>query len=189
MSVICVQVMVKSEAANKDFVANVRDYDLSKDHLDPAQTLSFLPGRSAQSLSSLSSSTSHKRHRSSRSVSASHDPFPSSLNGGGSSSKRRKREATPGLAEHMTRLGLDDESSTETAVSFTFGAGLLQPPQPMVRPTSSGFGMVVDSDSIKGEAQGAHASAGWNGWAPLELYGIMKNGDIYKICPFLPSKA
>ena len=30
---------------------------------------------------------------------------------------------------------------------------------------------------------------GQNDWAPFTVYGLMQNGDIYAVCPFMPTKA
>lgn len=124
-----------------------REYDISTDPAEPAQTLSFVPGPASQGPTSA---------------------------GWPDRSVSRARSVTPNVSsvfERFGRFGLDDDDDATTAVSFALSPALERRPR-----------------STEPE-QAAEQPAGWRGWGPLEVFALMKNGDVWKICPFMPSKA
>ncbi|GAC95565.1 nuclear pore complex protein [Pseudozyma hubeiensis SY62] len=136
-----------------------REYDVAKDTEEPQQTASFLPRQSSSA-----------GHRS------------------------RSRSATPGLAPHTRSssfaanttgpsvrgfgLSADDDDAT-TAVSFSLC--VTNTPSPR----SSSF----DQDADRTWAAEAQRSSGPSDWSPLTVFGLMKNGDVWALCPFLPKSA
>ncbi|SPO19996.1 uncharacterized protein UTRI_00387_B [Ustilago trichophora] len=140
----------------------LREYDVAKDTEEPQQTASFLPLQTVAA-----------------------------------SQRSRSRSATPGFASSPVAsrssdnvgafavqasrgfgLSADDDDAT-TAVSFS----LCVSDAPFPRSTS------FDQDVDQTWAAAASYSRGPSDWSPLTIFGLMKNGDVWAICPFLPKSA
>ncbi|KDN47724.1 hypothetical protein K437DRAFT_262374 [Tilletiaria anomala UBC 951] len=153
----------------------LREYDVSVDHEEPAQQLSFLPNASALLGSSRGTHASASKRLSTRSP-------PIDAGRTASTPDRSRRQETPGfLANRVAKLGLRDEPEAQIAVSFAFGAGVFEPPPDGSSAAHGTEGPMMLHDS--------HVGAAWGGWAPLEIHAVMQNGDIWTVCPFLPSQA
>jgi nucleoporin NUP82 len=49
---------------------------------------------------------------------------------------------------------------------------------------STGYGIHDVSEAVS-----FAIGQGQNDWAPFTVYGLMQNGDVYAVCPFMPTKA
>lgn len=103
--------------------------------------------------------------------------------------RSRSRSATPGLASHPDAfsaghgirsfgLSAEDDDAT-TAVSFT----LCVANTPSPRSTS------FDQEADRTWAEEATRSNSPADWSPLTMFGLMKNGDVWALCPFIPKSA
>ncbi|KAJ9476840.1 Nuclear pore complex protein [Pseudozyma hubeiensis] len=137
----------------------LREYDVAKDTEEPQQTASFLPIQSSSAVN-----------------------------------RSRSRSATPGLAAHarssslagnttgpsVRGFGLSAEDDDATT-AVTFSLCVTNTPSPR----SSSF----DQDADRTWAVEAQRSNGPSDWSPLTVFGLMKNGDVWALCPFLPKSA
>ncbi len=74
----------------------------------------------------------------------------------------------------------DDAQEPTQTLSFITAS-----PKPSASSARRGF----SADDEEGEKAVGMVIAGGGGWGPLTVMGLMRNGDIRAICPFLPSKA
>ncbi|SPC65387.1 uncharacterized protein UHOD_00514 [Ustilago sp. UG-2017b] len=145
----------------------LREYDVAKDTEEPQQIASFLPvdtGAASQ-----------------RSRSRSATPAYTSRNNASSPIAGRSSTNNAASAAHTSRgfgLSAEDDDAT-TAVSFS----LCVSETPLSR--SNPF----DDDSDQAGTKAASTSTGPSDWSPLTIFGLMKNGDIWALCPFLPKSA
>lgn len=75
----------------------------------------------------------------------------------------------------------DDAEEPAQTISF-----LKSKPTPSLRPYARGFSADDEDASV---AVSFCIGEGQADWGPLTLYGLMRNGDILAICPFLPARA
>lgn len=101
------------------------------------------------------------------------------------SQRSRSRSTTPCFNDPTFQsarggfgLSADDDDAT-TAVSFS----LCVTDTPFPRST------IFDRDDEQAWAASASQTRGPSDWSPLTIFGLMKNGDVYAICPFLPKSA
>lgn len=101
--------------------------------------------------------------------------------------RSRSRSATPSLssrnpdssvAPRSFCVSADDDDAT-TAVSFSLC--VTNAPQPRSTP--------FDQDADQAWAEAASLSSGPSDWSPLTVFGLMRNGDVWALCPFLPKSA
>ncbi|CBQ67735.1 conserved hypothetical protein [Sporisorium reilianum SRZ2] len=101
--------------------------------------------------------------------------------------RSRSRSATPSLysrnadsslAPRSFGVSADDDDAT-TAVSFSLC--VTNTPQPRSTP--------FDRDADQTWVDAASRSSGPSDWSPLTVFGLMRNGDVWALCPFLPKNA
>lgn len=142
----------------------LREYDVAKDTEEPQQVASFLP------LNTVAASQ--------RSRSRSATPSLTSRDQASSPIANRSASHHAASVSHTSRvfgLSAEDDDAT-TAVSFT----LCVNESPLSRSTP----FDADTDHTAGSA-----SRGPSDWSPLTIFGLMKNGDVWALCPFLPKSA
>ncbi|TKY90562.1 hypothetical protein EX895_000560 [Sporisorium graminicola] len=101
----------------------------------------------------------------------------------------RSRSATPSLSSRNHDSSLAGQTRTfgvsaadddaTTAVSFS----LCVTNNPQLRSTP------FDQDADHTWADAASRSSGPSDWSPLTVFGLMRNGDVWALCPFLPKSA
>ena len=74
----------------------------------------------------------------------------------------------------------DDAQEPTQTLSFITAS-----PKPAASASRRGFSADDDED----EKAVGMVIGGGGGWGPLTVMGLMRNGDVRAICPFLPSKA
>ncbi|CDR99741.1 uncharacterized protein SPSC_02573 [Sporisorium scitamineum] len=101
--------------------------------------------------------------------------------------RSRSRSATPGLPSRNPESSLGPRSfgvsaadnDATTAVSFSLC--VTNTPQPRSNP--------FDQDADHIWAEETSRSSGPSDWSPLTVFGLMRNGDVWALCPFLPKSA
>lgn len=84
-------------------------------------------------------------------------------------------------------VDLCDQGKTENRRT-DFGSSSMRGYGSVSRNSSGQNGFSAD-DVNASKAVAFCFGAGKGDWGALTLYGLMKNGDIVSVCPFLPSKA
>lgn len=140
----------------------LREYDVAKDTEEPQQTASFLPIQPTPN-------AQRSRSRSATPNLATHNR---------SSSPIASRSSSNFGASGGFGLSAEDDDAT-TAVSFAL----------CVNEASLARSTAFDQDDDGAWAAAASRSQGPTDWSPLTVFGLMKNGDVWAICPFLPRSA
>lgn len=142
----------------------LREYDVAKDTDEPQQTASFLPVTTVSALQ-----RSRSRSATPASASRQHASSPIAV----------RSSVDPNTSSFQptrgTGLSADDDAAT-TAVSFSLC--VLDTPLP--------HATLFDQDA---EAAAATRRRTTSDWSPLTIFGLMKNGDVWALCPFLPKSA
>ncbi|KAJ1030336.1 hypothetical protein NDA16_001246 [Ustilago loliicola] len=145
----------------------LREYDVAKDTEEPQQVASFLP---------LGTVAAPQRSRS-----RSATPSYASRNHASSPMASRSSTNYAASASRTSRgfgLSAEDDDAT-TAVSFTL----------CVSESSLSRSTPFDDDRDQAGKIADSASRGPSDWSPLTIFGLMKNGDVWALCPFLPKSA
>ncbi|TIA90313.1 hypothetical protein E3P99_01621 [Wallemia hederae] len=79
-----------------------------------------------------------------------------------------------------------DSEDPQQALSFTQPANM--PGSVNAPPTPARKGFSADDERSE-ECVSFDIGKSDTDWAPLTLYGLMRNGDVYAICPFIPNQA
>ncbi|KAN0063116.1 hypothetical protein ACQY0O_004279 [Thecaphora frezii] len=162
----------------------LREYDVARDTEEPQQTASFLPHTQAAAGNQLRAHAHARARARSRSATPTaaalaasiYSTSPAHTQSGyePAASPSRARATTPGAASAFGLTADDDDS--EVAVSFA----LCISEAPARAPT------MFDEADDEALAATEKTSQRVNDWSPFTVFGLMKNGDIWAICPFMP---
>ncbi|EPQ28790.1 uncharacterized protein PFL1_03593 [Pseudozyma flocculosa PF-1] len=157
----------------------LREYDVSRDTEEPQQVVSLLPRTHTSGASHL-----HSRSRSATPTAASlaasiySSPVPFRKGQEASAaSPSRSRAGTPGIHSSFGLTADDDDS--RIAVSFTL----------CITQTSTSARTMFDDIEDEAWASKAKSSRRADDWSAFTVLGLMKNGDVWAICPFMPRNA
>lgn len=154
----------------------LREYNVSLDVEEPVQTVSLLPGQTAAPESAFPIQSRY-RSRGTRSRSRSRTPT-------AAAGRTRSRRSTSRLAfedDSASDDGYDDEADE----SFYTAAGSIRSSGAHGR-TAVAFTLGIDPRvTQEGEEEPSIASD----WTPLTVYTLCTNGDLYALCPFMPTSA
>ncbi|PWZ02689.1 hypothetical protein BCV70DRAFT_196935 [Testicularia cyperi] len=162
--------------------AVLREYDIAKDTEEPQQTLSFVPTTSAAPPTSAASQRARSRSATptAASLMAGSSPMPTRIRGGFGSPAPARLSSPSSYAGGLTA---EDDDAT-TAVSFSLC--ISQAPSSAPATIFDAAGNDQDQNEWASAARRARAPADWS---PLTVFCLMKNGDIWAVCPFMPRNA
>ncbi|PWN47778.1 hypothetical protein IE53DRAFT_381867 [Violaceomyces palustris] len=159
----------------------LREYDVARDTEEPQQSVSFLPQRPNQPYSGHSSSSYHQRASRSRSATPTAASLAASMRSTPGKHSRADFSPPASSRHHGAAFCLTaDDDDSKVAVSFTlcFPAGATTSGSPTALQTRE--------DHAPPPTSKAKTQQGAADWSSFTVFGLMRNGDIYAICPLMP---
>ncbi|CAD6901234.1 unnamed protein product [Tilletia controversa] len=139
----------------------LREYDVGGDAEEPVQVVNLLPLHLQRDL-----------------VSRFAKAWPSSGKSRPKASRSRGFSPAPDLSRASASHGADSSASVDTELA-SFCIGWDQHPQTLAS---------LDRHAQTLEAAVEPGSLAQDDWSPFTIYSVLRNGDLYALCPFLPSR-